>query len=245
MARQRRPRVIAHRGFSGQFPENSLLAFKEAIALGVDMIEFDVQLTKDKVPVICHDADVGRTTNGAGLLKEFTFSHLREFKSETGEPLPTLEEFVAIAKGRVGFQLEVKVPDAEYAILSVLREHEVVAETYFSSFNHAVLAEIRRRESAAHLATLESQVPLTSAKVKRRAFARMVQNAQTVNAWAIHPHFFNVTPELVSLAHAEGLEVNTWTVNSREIMAALLEMGVDGIITNHPDVLLDLLRETA
>ncbi|MHA1734395.1 MAG: glycerophosphodiester phosphodiesterase [Promethearchaeota archaeon] len=237
------PLVVAHRGFSGpdEYPENTLLAFRKAIDVGADMVEFDVHVTRDDELVICHDSDLSRTTSGQGLIRDLTLEEVRQFDAGRGERVPTLAELADLARGRVGLQLEIKATGIESLLLEILGDRGVLDQTFFSSFNHSALKKLKELNPSVRVATLESNSAWKSEKSAARGIKMFLKHARAVDAWAIHPFYFNVTPELLTAAHDEGFKVNAWTVDSAPIMADLVEMGVDGIITDFPDVALKQL----
>src|SRR3954447_3335056 len=142
--------IYGHRGLSGGFPENTLLAFREALAAGVDGIEFDVHATSDGVPVVIHDRSLERTTNGTGYVDEVPLSHLRDLDAGQGERVPTLEETLALIGDRVHLDIEVKQSGIAEAVLRVLRAH---AETRWaiSSFDWDTLRTLRALDGQAEL----------------------------------------------------------------------------------------------
>jgi len=234
--------TIAHRGFSENFPENTLLAFREAIALGADAIEFDVHQTLDGELVVMHDGDVSRTTNGTGLLKDLTFAEVQELDAGQGEHIPTLREVLELGKGKVQFQLEVKVAKIEDAIIACVEDVGVLDDTYFSSFDHGIMKAIKTLRSEAKVATLESSSPMDTPVQEEHLTKRFIKNAQKVGAMAFHPNLDNVGSRLVEEAHAAGLRVNVWTVDSEILVEELVAMGVDGIFSNRVDMLIEILQ---
>ena len=113
--------IYAHRGLSGRYPENTLLAFREALAAGVDGIELDVHVTADGIPVVIHDRDVSRTTNGSGNVDAMTLASLQTLDAGSGEHVPTLAEVLWLVGESVHFDIEIKGLAAECATLDVLR----------------------------------------------------------------------------------------------------------------------------
>jgi glycerophosphoryl diester phosphodiesterase len=142
--------VYGHRGLSGRYPENTLLAFREALAAGVDGIEFDVHATSDGVPVILHDRSLERTTNGTGYVDEVPLSRLRDVDAGRGERVPTLEEVLELIGDRVHLDVEVKQPGIEAAVLGVLSAHPE-ARWAISSFDWNTLLTFRLLDATAEL----------------------------------------------------------------------------------------------
>ena len=231
---------IAHRGASGYFPENTILAFQKAVELGCDGIETDVQLTKDNIPVIIHDEFVDRTTDGKGLVKDYTLCELRKLdaginfnKKYEGLKIPTLDEFLSLAKeNNIMINIEIKngviqYKDIEKIIIEKLYEYKMEGRTILSSFDHYCIRrckEIDKNIKVGLLYMCGMYMPEKYAKF--------------LGADALHPLFYNALhEEVVKGIKKEGILLNPFTVDDEKYMLALLKMGVDGIITNYPDKL--------
>jgi glycerophosphoryl diester phosphodiesterase len=235
---------IAHRGASGYYPENTLIAFQRAVELGADMIELDVHLTKDGEVVVIHDETLDRTTNGKGNVRDYTLPELKKldagawYKSEfAGERIPTLEEVLQSLKGKVQFNIEIKNGPVYYQgieekILAILLKQDLRDQVVISSFDHRCLKKIKKMNP--DLAT-GSLVKLGVLYVARLLKPEKI--AQSVGATGLHLHKSYVTPDLVHRAKQHGLRVLVWTVNEPAQMSHFIKMGVDGIVTNFPDKL--------
>ncbi len=235
--------IIGHRGASGHAPENTLAAFRRAVELGARFIETDLQLSRDSRLVAIHDDTLDRTTNGRGPVHRLTLAELRELDAGSwfgprfaGERIPTLEEILQFArKSDVVFYLEIKPCGAwgiEHALVGALREAQEVVRPVVLSFDPATLAAVRRIEPTLMTGFL-FQWPLKDA----------VERALSVGARQLAPCGDQVTPELVTEARRNDLQVVTWTINDPAHMRALISAGVDGIMTDYPDRLVALLRE--
>ncbi|OLS13359.1 MAG: glycerophosphodiester phosphodiesterase [Promethearchaeota archaeon CR_4] len=235
--------IIAHRGWSAKYPENTLLAFREAIALGAEAIEFDVHPSRDGELVVIHDADVSRTTNGKGNVSTLPFNALRALDAGQGERIPTLREVLELGRGKVFFHLEMKASGIEEKVLALVDDVGVMDATYFSSFIHPVMGTVKALRPIAKVATLESPVLADSEAKQLRLATLFIKHAQKVNAMAVHVNDSNTTPIIVDKLHASGLRVNVWTVDSENLAAELVKMGVDGFFTNRIDVMLNLVRK--
>lgn len=229
-----RPLVIAHRGSSGERPENTLPAFERAIEQSADMIETDLHLSRDGVVVIHHDAELERLGE-QGEIRDRTATELAAMNAAPGagvaEKMPTLLDILDGFGDRMQFNLELKVgrDDAAYdgledIVVSAVEERGLMPRMLFSSFYDPVLARLRERSASARIALL----------VSPRAPVAIFERAARVAAEAINPEIRLVTKELVGQAHAEGLRVYPYTANESKEMERLLDCGVDGIITNHP-----------
>ncbi len=234
--------AIAHRGASGYAPENTFAAFRRAIALGAGFIETDLQLSRDARLVAIHDATVNRTTNGQGAVHDMTLAELRRldagswFGSEfAGERIPTIEEILEFAnKHDVVFYLEMKPSGSwggEHALISALRESREIARTVVISFDAAILAAVRKIEPTLMTGLLfEGHIP------------NPLDIAIEIGARQLAVRGDLVTPRLLKEARGHDLQVVCWTVNHPGHMRLLVQAGVDGIISDYPDRLLELTR---
>jgi glycerophosphoryl diester phosphodiesterase len=238
-----RPLVIAHRGSSGERPENTFPAFERAIEQSADMIETDLHLSRDGIVVIHHDAELERLGE-QGEIRDRTASELAAMNAAPGvslaEKMPTLLELLDGFGERMQFNLELKVglndlayEGLEDIVVSAVEARGLMPRMLFSSFYDAVLARLRARSAAARIALL----------VSPRAPVAIFERAAGVLAEAINPDVRLVTQKLVEEAHAAGLRVYPYTANESAEMARLLDCGVDGIITNHPARLHALLED--
>lgn len=234
-----KPLVLAHRGASAYAPENTLAAFNLAFELGADGIELDVSLTRDGIPVVIHDDTVDRTTNGRGAVNQFTLAELQHLDASNrmekyrGEKIPTLEQVLRAVSPRGLVNIEIKstglhTDGVEGAVLAAI-ENTGASRVLISSFNPLALRRMFLLDPRLPRGLLYApRLPI----FLRRAWLRPL-----VRPTALHPHVSMVTRELVVWAHQRGYQVNTWTVDEPDVARRLIEWGVDGIITNKPDVL--------
>lgn len=233
-ARAAVPQVIAHRGASAEAPENTLAAFRRALEIGVDGVELDAHLSADGEPVVIHDPLLGRTAAGSGLVKDHTLAALRRLDAGrwfgerfAGECIPTLAQALESLR-TVRVIVEIKngpifYPEIAARVVSVVRASGHAAVT-ISSFDHPVLLEIKTAAPDLDTAVLYMARPIDPVRLARDAGAAI-----------LHPHWAYVTLDLVAAAHAAGLRVETWTVDEPAHLAHIVGIGVDGVITNHPD----------
>ena len=233
--------VIAHRGASGHAPENTLAAFRRAVALGASFIETDLHLSRDAHFVAIHDDTVNRTTNGQGKVHDLTLVDLRRldagswFGSEfSGERIPTLEEILEFSKKNdVVFYLELKPAGAwggEHALIGALRESGEIARTIVISFDAGIIAALRKIEPTLMTGLLfdgQTDQPL--------------ERAVEVGARQLAVRGDLVTPALIAEAHKRDLQIVCWTVNQPAHMRMLIEAGADGIMSDYPDRLVAAL----
>ena len=217
--------IIAHRGASAYEPENTLRSFKRAIEMGADMIELDVRLSRDRHLVIMHDNEVDRTTNGHGFVKEKTLSELKKLDAGMGESVPTLEEVIALLKGKAGFVIELKDLGTEEGVISLIKEKDLIEHVFIVSFNQNLLKRIKDLESKVKtgLILLSSSDPIRLAK--------------ECQADAVAPFHEFITSDLIEKAHKNNLKIITWTVDNQGEAESLRDAGIDGIVTNKPDIL--------
>ncbi|MHA1146756.1 MAG: glycerophosphodiester phosphodiesterase [Promethearchaeota archaeon] len=214
--------LIAHRGASRLAPENTLKAFQKAIDLKADYVEFDVHGTKDGEIVIMHDDDTSRTTGQKGKIKEMTLEELKVLDCGEGEKIPTLQELIDIAKGKIGLQLEIKAPGLAPKIADLLTKADLIESTIISSFDHNELLEVQKIKPKIKLSALVLGIK------KKKTIKEAVKN----HYYAIHPLYKFVNRKFLESAHENNIKVNTWTVDSPSGIRKLVDMGIDGIITN-------------
>jgi glycerophosphoryl diester phosphodiesterase len=221
--------VIAHRGASGERPENTLPAYELAVAQGADMIEIDLHRTRDAATVITHDEDLS-ALGGRGEIADASLADVRGLDAGGGERIPLLDEVLDRFGPRIAFNLELKsgkrahYAGLEAAALEAVEKRGLLARTLFSSFYDPVLARLRERSSGARLALLLSH----------ESAERPLERARALGAEAINPWRGLVRRDLVEAAHGEGLAVYVFTVDEPQEMRRLLDLGVDGLFTNFP-----------
>ncbi|WP_206916519.1 glycerophosphodiester phosphodiesterase [Alicyclobacillus acidoterrestris] len=228
----------AHRGYSGRYPENTMVAFAAAVEAGAAGIECDVRMTKDGHFVILHDAYVDRTTNGQGPISEMTLAEVQQLDAGSwfgeafvGMPVTTLSSLVAYVKRcpQLVVNLEWKVSLADPARLQramdVLERAGIWKQVIHSSFDTQTLQAIRRAHRDANVALLTEE---------EQASPDGLEVAAQLGAMAIHPHYRRVTQRYVQRAHQLGLRVHPYTVDNPKAIAWLEDCGVDAVITNWP-----------
>jgi len=235
--------VIAHRGASGNAPENTLAAFKKAVALGATFIETDLQLSRDARFVAIHDATVNRTTNGQGAVHEMTLAELRRldagswFGSEfAGERIPTLEEIFEFSKKNdVVFYLEIKPVGSwggEHALIGALRESGEIPRTVVISFDAGILLSLRNIERT-----------LMTGLLYDGLIENPLDKAVAIGARQLAVRGDLVTPAMLAEAQKKDLQVVCWTVNHPAHMRMLMAAGVDGIMTDYPERLTTAVKK--
>ncbi|HLZ13838.1 MAG TPA: glycerophosphodiester phosphodiesterase family protein [Candidatus Acidoferrum sp.] len=227
--------LIAHRGASGYAPENTLAAFRKAVAMGLSFIETDLQLSRDARFVAIHDDTVNRTTNGQGGVHDLTLAELRRLdagswfgSSFAGERIPTLEEILEFAKRHdVVFYLELKPGGSwggEHALIGALRESGEIARVVVISFDSALVAAVRRVEPT-----------LMTGLLFDGQFEKPIERTLEIGARQLVIRGDLVTPALIAEARRNDLQVICWTVNHPAHMRLLASAGVAGIMSDYPD----------
>ena len=220
---------ISHRGASAYEPENTLRAIGRALEYAVDMVEIDVRQTRDGQIVVIHDETLERTTNGRGYVHQMSFSELRKLDAGKGERIPTLKEVIDLVNGRVGLVVELKDPRTADKVAEILAENNIVDQTLVTSFIHSAVKRIK-----------ELNPRFKTGVIFRSAPIKPSQLALDANADALFPYYKYVTTQMVEDAHGNHLTVDVWTVDNREEIEYYVRMGVDGGVTNKPDLLADL-----
>ncbi len=245
--------IISHRGANIYAPQNTLPAFRRGLALGADGFETDVHRTKDGVLVLCHNYSIDKTSNGKGLIAQMTLDALRAYdfgsyfsKKFSGTPIPTLDEFldlVAESSIRV-LNIELKSPkENETTIvpetIDAVKNHGLFDRLLISSFDPALLMEAKRVDPQTRTGFLYSPNSKVTFKIVHR---KMLTVAKEIGADALHPFSLYVNKSLVDAAHQAGMEINVWTVNSPKSVLRMADLGVEGLITDYPDVVRGVLE---
>jgi glycerophosphoryl diester phosphodiesterase len=235
---------IAHRGASAAAPPNTLAAFHRAIELGADGVEFDVHLSADGVPVVIHDFTVDATTDGSGRVIDLTLAQLKQLDagatfdpSFAGERIPTLEEVLEALGSRLLLNIELKTTNLhdnglEQAVIAQVERLALDDSVLLSSFQPLSLR--RAKQIAPHIPVgllYGPDLPLL-----RHAWLAFLPRHE-----ARHPKHTMVDASYMAWARRRGYRVNTWTVDDPDEMRRLIDLGVDGIVTNVPDVLRSVL----
>ncbi len=244
--------IAAHRGGALLWPENSLLAFRNAIALGVDFLELDVHLSRDGEVVVIHDPTLERTTTGTGAVRDLTAAEIKDLRlrdkdgKTTDEKIPTLDEVVGLAApARPWLLLEIKV-DARRArysgieekVLGVLDRHGMAERTIIMAFEDETVRRVRQLRPGVIVGRLFSP---RSLERMRSTVEREVEALWKVGARFVGLHQELVTAEVVEQAGKGRLLLGVWTVNDADAMKRFVALGVGVLITDLPDVARELL----
>lgn len=233
-------KVFGHRGFSGRYPENTMLSFERAITEAhVDGIELDVHLTKDNQLVIIHDETLNRATDGLGLVKDYSLLELEKlnasgsFYSRYGVTrIPTFEEYCSfIQKYPLITNVEIKsnliwYQDIEEKTYAMLSNYGLLDRVIISSFNHSSIMLMKDIDPSLPCGLL----------VDNRGLGNVASFAHKLHVEYYHPDIISLKKETVDECTSHGVWVNAWTVNDMASLSNCVDWHVDGIITNYPDI---------
>ena len=214
--------IYAHRGVSVDHPENTLRAFRHALALGVDGIELDVHATADGIPVVIHDRDIRRTTTGIGYVDEMPQARLRTFDAGAGERVPTLAEVLALVGDAARLDVEIKGLGSERAVLEVLAKYPAVTWA-ISSFDWNTLRTVRRLDATAELWPLAE-----------RCGDDLIAIAAELASPAVSLFTGAYTTETAPKLRDAGLRVVVWTVNDPREARRVADLGAFALCTDDP-----------
>ena len=223
--------IMGHRGAPAYEPENTLRSIRKALAMGVDAVEIDVQLTKDGELAVIHDGTVDRTTNGKGAVQDFTLAELKGLDAGKGEAIPSLAEMAAAVAGKAHLVIELKEPGTAPALLHFIQTRGIFQETHVISFWHQAVKAMKEKEPRLQTGVLMVGSP-----------ADPVGLARAARADALVLHYAYVTPDLVQAAHTAGLLVYVWNIDDVETVKPYLAMHLDGIGSNRPDILVEYIK---
>jgi glycerophosphoryl diester phosphodiesterase len=236
------PVIIGHRGYRARYPENTLVSFSGAMAAGADMIELDVTLSRDRAVVVIHDDTLNRTTSGFGPVHQATLQEIKQLDAGTwfdsrfaGESVPTLEEVLILAGGKISINIEIKSSawesgfpgDAiEQQVVDLIVRHDLVKTTLVSSFHPGYLKNIANMPVHPEIAFITD----------RSAPPDTLDICKQLGAFSWHPDYPTLEKRHIEAAHDQGILIFPYTVNLIDDMLMLMEMGVDGVITDDPEV---------
>ena len=261
-----RPLVMAHRGGADLAPENTLAAFRHAVNLDVDLIELDIHLTKDGHIVAIHDDTIDRTTDGTGRVNDLTLAEIKSYDAsihfvdpdgnnpfrEGDVTIPTLEAVFQEMPLDMRYTIEIKdTNDPELYekigkdLWELMGKYDVQDKVLIGSFDQNILdmmIEITDGEAIVSAGKLEVTKFVLLHKLRLQALYRTKVDSIEMPIKAAGINLVDKT--IINKAQKRGMDVHYWTINDRETMEELINLGVDGIITNRPDLLIELIDET-
>jgi glycerophosphoryl diester phosphodiesterase len=254
------PMVIAHQGGDGIFPGDTMYAFEHAVALGADVLEMDAHITKDGEIVLMHDEKVDRTTDGTGLIEDLTLAELKKLDAAykwsndgdktfpfrgQGIQVPTLRElFEKFPNMRYLIEIKLTQNPIDKPFCDLIREYKMQAKVIVGSFHDVAMAQFRA--TCPEVATGGSRGEVTKYVILGKVFlggfvAPQYQALQVPWETSESKGIPIMTARFIREAHAKNLHVEPWTVNDPELMKQYIDWGVDGIITDRPDLMLQVL----
>jgi glycerophosphoryl diester phosphodiesterase len=251
------PLVMAHQGGKGLWPENTLYAFKRAVELGVDVLEMDIHSTADGVLVVMHDDTVDDTTDGSGPIRGLTLQEIKALDAGylwtpddgqtfpyrgQGITVPTVEEvFAAIPATPMNIEIKQTEPSLAEPFCTLIRNYDMAGWVLVASFDGKTIQEFRRACPEVATSTAEKEVIALFALSRVLLEAAFSPRAEAVQVPEYRSGLHVLTPRLVDAAHGRNLQVHAWTINDPDDMRRLVALGVDGIITDYPERLMEVL----
>ena len=235
---------FAHRGASNDYPENTILSLKEGIKSGANGLEIDVHKSKDNKLVVIHDEDVERTFIGRGLVKDFTLKELKElknrkklFRDNKECHIPTLEEVLDLIKDKdILLNIELKTDVIRYEgieedVVNLIKKYKIQDKIILSSFNHQSIKKVKLISN------------IKTGMLYEKPIDNIFEYAKALGVEYIHPDLRLVNEELIKEAHKNNLKVNIFTVNNPIYMRMCIANKVDGVFTDYPQLLNEILTK--
>jgi glycerophosphoryl diester phosphodiesterase len=223
--------IIGHRGTAALEPENTLLSIKRAMDIGVDAVEIDIHLSKDKELVVIHDATVDRTTNGKGPVSSYTVQEIKRLDAGKGETIPTLQEVIDLIDKRVKLIIELKEEGTERPVVDIIVRNNLFDKACVISFWHKLVKTVKKMDGRIKTGVLLVGSPVDTC-IATQASADVLVMKYTF-----------VDREFVEIVHKTGLKVFIWNIDDRDLLKPYVDMGVDAIGTNDPRVLVEYFRK--
>jgi glycerophosphoryl diester phosphodiesterase len=243
---------VAHRGGSLLAPENTLAAFRNALTLSVDAIEFDVQMSRDGHAIVFHDNTVERLTDGEGNILDLDFAYLRSLNAaahfQGGWPLPqqipTLQEVLDLVRGRKQAYIEIKTsehdgvqgryPNIAAAVVKAVRDFNMQKQVTVISFDWPMLTAVKALEPVLQTGAIVSKEAWPAGE--ERPFESLLERLKSYGCHWVSLDRELVTAQMPAIAHARGYKVNVWTINTLEEMRRLADAQVDSLTSDRPDL---------
>jgi glycerophosphoryl diester phosphodiesterase len=254
------PLVIAHQGGDGLWPGDTIVAFEKAVEIGADVLEMDAHITGDSQIVLMHDEEVDRTTDGTGLIEDFTLAELKQLDAAydwsadgdqtfpfrgQGIQVPTLDElFQKFPQMRYVIEIKLTQNPIEGPLCDLIRQYDMEDKIMVASFHDEAMQNFR--QTCPEVATSASRTEVRNFVLLGKVFlsAFVAPQYQSIQPPYDPKDSLNIpimTERFIREAHAKNIRVEPWTVNDPELMRQYIEWGVDGIITDRPDLMLEVL----
>ncbi len=243
--------IIAHRGASAYYPENTMAAFEGAVAMDAEMIELDVLMSKDGVPVVFHDALLDAHTNGTGFVSDYPIEELRKLdagswfdKKFAGQQIPTLENVLQFAAGKIALNIEIKTEAVGDSLEGGIEEKSLTLVKKYGMEDHVMFSSFDYR-AVRHLKELDAQIPVALLYNRRQSNQQLPHELVT----SFSADAFNCSFRQLSKKWRQDLKTHNiphfiYTVNEKRKMKKLIGVGVTGIFTNKPDLLRQVVADS-
>jgi glycerophosphoryl diester phosphodiesterase len=225
--------TVGHRGAPRQAPENTLLSFRRAIDIGVDWIEFDLRRTNDGVLVVIHDDKVDRTTGSHGKVADMTFEELEGLDAGDGQRIPSLAEVIALAKGNVRMDMEIKERDIEEDVVDAIKRNDIKDRCMVSSFLYDTIKRVKELDPEIMTAAIMDKMPENP-----QDFLDML--VMDVKADALMMSKKITTPPFVGQVRRQGLKVGIWNADTPGEIEQYAAMDPYYLCSNYPERLVEL-----
>ncbi len=241
---------MAHRGGGNEQPENSITAFEAMRDAGFTYMETDAHVTSDGVAVISHDPILDRTTDGSGLLSNHTWREVTKLRDGSGNRLLRVDEMLDTFPEMI-FNIDAKVDDVAQPLIDAICRTNAAGRVCVASFNEKRLRFVRKElpQVATSLGVRAIGKLVVASKLPRKLRSRMLRavpgpekRCEVAQVPMVHRHVKILSEEFVDTAHNRAIAVHVWTINDLDAVDSLLELGVDGIITDEPTAVRDLMR---
>lgn len=225
--------VVGHRGAAGVKPENTLMGFRYAIGLGVEFVECDVHLTSDEHLVVMHDPKVDRTTNATGAIRDLDFEFIRSLDAGEGQRVPTLSEVLETVQDKVKLLCELKGEGVEDMSVDTVLEMGMAQDVIFTSFNIDRIRRVLRRNQDLQTGAIFSNPTDDDIKM-----------AEEMGVCGVGVHYKNLRLKTVEQALDAELDIRAWNPDTLREQQAMVALGVSGVGTNRPDILMEYVKLT-
>jgi glycerophosphoryl diester phosphodiesterase len=257
-----RPLVIAHQGGDGIWPGDTMYAFEKAVEIGADVLEMDAHITKDRQIVLMHDEQVDRTTDGTGLIENSSLAKLKELDAAyrwsndddktfpyrgKGVQVPTLEElFERFPQMRYVIEIKLTQNPIDKPLCELIRKYNMQNQVMVASFHDEAMQTFR--ETCPEIATSAARTEVRNFVLLGKLFLSglIVPHYQSIQPPYDPKESLNIpimTQGFIREAHAKNIKVEPWTVDDPELMKQYIEWGVDGVMTDRPDIMIEVLKE--
>jgi len=257
-----RPLVIAHQGGDGIWPGDTMFAFENAVEIGADVLEMDAHIAKDGQIVLMHDEEVDRTTDGTGLIEDLTLDQLKQLDAAydwsndgdktfpyrgQGIQVPTLDElFAKFPQMRYVIEIKLTQNPIDKPLCDLIRQHNMQDKVMVASFHDEAMQNFRA--ACPEVATSASRGEVTTFVLLGKVFLSglVIPQYESIQPPYDPEESMNIpimTRRFIREAHAKNIAIEPWTVNDPELMRQYIKWGVDGIMTDRPDLMVDVLKE--